>query len=41
MMDFLAEWERERLLERFSSDCLWRGEARSKRGKSIVYLPDL
>jgi hypothetical protein len=31
------------LLERFSYDCLWRAEARGKRGKSAcgVYLPDL
>jgi hypothetical protein len=31
------------LLERFSYDCLWRAEARSKRGQSAcgVYLPDL
>jgi hypothetical protein len=31
------------LLDRFSYDCLWRGEARSKRGKSAcgVYFPDL
>jgi hypothetical protein len=31
------------LLERFSFDCLWRAEARSKRGKSScgVYLRDL
>jgi hypothetical protein len=29
--------------ERFSYDCLWRAEARSKKGKSAcgVYLPDL
>ena len=31
------------LTERFSYDCLWRAEARSKRGVSAcgVYLPDL
>lgn len=31
------------LLERFSYDCLWRAEARSKKGRSScgVYLPDL
>jgi len=31
------------LLDRFSYDCLWRTEARSKRGKTGcgVYLPDL
>jgi hypothetical protein len=31
------------LTERFSYDCLWRAEARSKKGKSAcgVYLPDL
>jgi hypothetical protein len=31
------------LTDRFSYDCLWRAEARSKRGKSAcgVYLPDL
>jgi hypothetical protein len=31
------------LLSQFSYDCLWRGEARSKQGKSScgVYLPDL
>jgi hypothetical protein len=31
------------LLERFSYDCLWWAEARSKRGQSVcgVYLPDL
>jgi hypothetical protein len=31
------------LTERFSYDCLWRVEARSKKGKSAcgVYLPDL
>jgi hypothetical protein len=31
------------LMERFSYDCLWRAEARSKKGKSAcgVYLPDL
>jgi hypothetical protein len=31
------------LMERFSYDCLWRTEARSKIGKSAcgVYLPDL
>ena len=31
------------LLERCSYDCLWRAEARSKRGPSAcgVYLPDL
>ena len=31
------------LLDRFSYDCLWRAEARSKRGQSAcgVYLPDL
>jgi hypothetical protein len=31
------------LTERFSYDCLWRAEARSKRGQSScgVYLPDL
>ena len=31
------------LAERFSHDCLWRAEARSKKGKSAcgVYLPDL
>jgi hypothetical protein len=31
------------LLQRFSYDCLWRAEARSKRGQSAcsVYLPDL
>jgi hypothetical protein len=31
------------LTERFSYDCLWRAEARSKKGKSVcgVYLPDL
>ena len=31
------------LMERFSYDCLWRAEARSKAGKSAcgVYLPDL
>jgi hypothetical protein len=29
--------------KRFSYDCLWRAEARSKRGQSAcgVYLPDL
>ena len=31
------------LMYRFSYDCLWRAEARSKKGKSAcgVYLPDL
>jgi hypothetical protein len=31
------------LTERFSYDCLWRAEARSRKGKSAcgVYLPDL
>jgi hypothetical protein len=31
------------LLERFSFDCLWRSEARSKGGVSScgIYLPDL
>ena len=31
------------LLDRFSYDCLWRAEARSKKSKSAcgVYLPDL
>jgi hypothetical protein len=31
------------LMERFSYDCLWRAEARSKKGKSAcgAYLPDL
>ena len=31
------------LAERFSYDCMWRAEARSKKGKSAcgVYLPDL
>jgi hypothetical protein len=31
------------LTERFSYDCLWRAETRSKKGKSAcgVYLPDL
>ena len=31
------------LTDRFSYDCLWRTEARSKKGKSAcgVYLPDL
>ena len=31
------------LLDRFSYDCLWRAEARGKRGVSAcgVYLPDL
>jgi hypothetical protein len=31
------------LLDRFSDDCLWRAEARRKRGQSNfgVYLPDL
>jgi hypothetical protein len=31
------------LTERFSYDCLWRAEARSKRAQSAcgVYLPDL
>jgi hypothetical protein len=31
------------LTERFSYDCVWRAEARSKKGKSAcgVYLPDL
>jgi hypothetical protein len=31
------------LTERFSFDCLWRAEARSKRGQSScgVYLPEL
>jgi hypothetical protein len=31
------------LTERFSYDCLWRAEARSKRGQNAcgVYLPDL
>jgi hypothetical protein len=31
------------LTDRFSYGCLWRAEARSKRGKSAcgVYLPDL
>ena len=31
------------LTQRFSYDCLWRAEARSKKGKSAcgVYLPDL
>jgi hypothetical protein len=31
------------LTERFSYDCMWRAEARSKKGKSDcgVYLPDL
>jgi hypothetical protein len=30
------------LTEQFSNDCLWRAEARSKKGKSAcgVYLPD-
>jgi hypothetical protein len=31
------------VLDRFSYDCLWRAEARSKRGSNScgVYLPDL
>jgi hypothetical protein len=31
------------LTDRFSYDCLWRAEARSRKGKSAygVYLPDL
>jgi hypothetical protein len=31
------------LTDRFAYDCLWRAEARSKKGKSAcgVYLPDL
>jgi hypothetical protein len=31
------------LTDRFSYDCLWRAESRSKKGKSAceVYLPDL
>ena len=31
------------LMDRFSNDCLWRTEARSKKGRSScgVYLPDL
>jgi hypothetical protein len=31
------------LMDRFAYDCLWRADARSKRGKSScgVYLPDL
>jgi hypothetical protein len=31
------------LMDRFTYDCLWRAEARSKKGKSAcgVYLPDL
>jgi hypothetical protein len=30
------------LTDRFSYDCLWRAEARSKKGKSAcVYLPDI
>ena len=31
------------LTNRFSYDCMWRAEARSKKGKSAcgVYLPDL
>ena len=31
------------LTDRFAFDCLWRAEARSKKGKSAcgVYLPDL
>ena len=31
------------VLDRFSYDCLWRAEARSKKGTSAcgVYLPDL
>jgi hypothetical protein len=31
------------LIDRFSYDCLWQAEARSKKGKSAwgVYLPDL
>jgi hypothetical protein len=31
------------LAGKFSYDCLWRSEARSKKGKSAcgVYLPDL
>ena len=31
------------LTDRFSYDCMWRAEARSKKGKSAcgVYLPDL
>jgi hypothetical protein len=31
------------LLDRFAYDCLWRAEARSKKGESAcgVYLPDL
>jgi hypothetical protein len=31
------------LTNRFSYDCMWRAEARSKKGKSTcgVYLPDL
>jgi hypothetical protein len=31
------------LTDRFSFDCMWRAEARSKKGKSAcgVYLPDL
>jgi hypothetical protein len=31
------------LTHRFSYDCMWRAEARSKKGKSAcgVYLPDL
>jgi hypothetical protein len=31
------------LTNRFSYDCMWRAEARSKKGKSacVIYLPDL
>ena len=37
----LSDWRD--LLDRFSNDCLWRAEARGKRGVSAcgVYLPDL
>jgi hypothetical protein len=47
----LAHWPRNSgpvislrdLTDRFSYDCLWRAEARSKKGESAcgVYLPDL
>jgi hypothetical protein len=38
-----AEISLRDLTERFSYDCLWRAEARSKKGKSAcgVYLPEL
>ena len=31
------------LIDRFSYDCMWRAEGRSKKGKSAcgIYLPDL